>query len=93
MSFNQFVLYLKDIGVRLVDGLQRAEVQEIYKAQLERNNRETWTCEDFIETIRKYKFLKSQELPEKCMQDREAELAFHIKSQLLDKGDPVPIEV
>ena len=43
-----------------------------------------------MEALRKHRLMPPAAKAEKAMQDREAEIAHHIRADLLDKGQPVP---
>lgn len=54
MSFQQFVLFLKDTRNPKVVGTERQAAFDIYKMTCELKGRQRLTCEDFVETVRKH---------------------------------------
>lgn len=62
MDFQQLVLYLKDARCPMVEGKKRQPAFEIYKAACESKMRQKLTCDDFVETIRKYRLAPPLEL-------------------------------
>ena len=48
------------------------------------------TCDDFVESIRKYRLLVSMEIMEESMRKREVEIAKFIKLNLKKQGIEIP---
>jgi hypothetical protein len=87
------VLFLKDCNSPLVEGKKRQAVQEIYKTACESKLRQKLSCDDFVETVRKFRLVPALDLIGKAMLDRETDVARYVRSELLDNGQEVPPEV
>ena len=90
MDFQQFVLFLKDTGCKLVEGTKRQGAWEIYKSTCEQRARERMTCDDFVEAIRKYRLVVPMDIVEAAMKRREMEIATSIRANLVAQGLEVP---
>jgi hypothetical protein len=48
MDFDQFVLYLKDMDCKVVEGAERSKALAMYRRALDQSGRSQLTCDDFV---------------------------------------------